>query len=629
MINTRLLRKTWPLAVAGAFMLTSTSASAQQCQSLVWSDEFEGSSLDLNNWEPMIGDGCSYGICGWGNNELQYYTAENATVSHGTLKITAKKERVKASGYTSARLRTANMPNSGEWTHGRFEARIKLPVGAGLWPAFWMLPTDPDVGWPMSGEIDIMESKGQASMLASGTIHYGDPWPDNRWSGGHILSQPGKWSDNFHTYAVEWSPYEIRWYLDDILYSTKTPDDMEDSTWWTFENYRYHFLLNVAVGGSLGGPVDDSIFPVTMETDWVRVYDMGQPSVDGPNIVKPNEVASYSVVDENGSNSSYSWSVPAGATLTGSGSSVQVDFSGASAGNVSVTVTNSCGTRELVVPVFVEPTLSMETMLDNFGDTRTLNYTYHDGTFNVANGVLTYTRNPEAQWDVIAADTNAITDAGPLVAGHKAFVMDINNTDPALVGKVISIQLEDSSVATSDNFPSGRHSRYDAKIEHANGWQTLRFRLGDRLDGLMADTAVNSMVMLIDPNAFTSDTYVIDNIGILGDGGSEPPPEEEASATVVTSVTTGTQSASKGQKYGTATVTVTDDLGSPVAGATVTGTFSGTWNESGSAVTNADGVASFVTSTAAKGKVAVNFCVDDVTGTTYPLDPAASTGMCQ
>jgi beta-glucanase (GH16 family)/PKD repeat protein len=701
------------LALTAALTIGSASVAAQQCQNLIWSDEFEGGSLDTSKWEAQIGDGCDIGLCGWGNNELQYYKAENATVENGVLSITAKKERTKSLTYSSARLRTANMPNSGQWTNGRFEARIKLPKGQGLWPAFWMLPTDPDVDWPMSGEIDIMESTGQASMLAHGTIHYGDPWPDNSFTGAHILSQPGPWSDDFHVYAVEWTPYEMRWYLDDILYSVKTPADMGNPDWWSFENYQYHFLLNVAVGGTWGGTPDDSIFPVSMEVDYVRVYDTGQPSIDGPHIVGPDEVATYSVVGENATDSTYSWSVPQGAVLSGSGSTVSVDYTNATAGTLSVDISNSCGSHSLSVDLFIEPDHPVETVLDDFDGNSQLTYTYFDGSFNVVNGVLVYTRNSETQWDVIAADTSAVPDVAPFVTGDKAFTMDFENTDPALVGKQILIQLENSNTATPDNYPTGRHSKYEAFIEHANGWQTLRFRMADRIDGTTADTDVNALIILIDPDSFNGDTYTIDNINILGSGGTTtntPPTASftfscsglscdfdasassdsdgtlqsyqwdlgdgntasgslvshsyasagdytvsltvtdnggatdvsqslvsvtdssggDATSAVVSSVVTGTQNAAKGAKYGTATVTLTDNLGNPLAGASVTGNFSGTWNETPTGTTASDGTVTLVTSTTAQGGVTVNFCVSSVeTNNTLVFDSSNSTGLCQ
>ena len=123
-----------------ALLLLSGAASAQQCPANVpvFADEFNGTALDLAKWEVMVGDDCSYGLCGWGNNELQSYQAANATVANGLLTITAKKERIGSKNYSSARLRTLNL--GGQWTHGRFEARIKTVAGRGLRPAFWMVP---------------------------------------------------------------------------------------------------------------------------------------------------------------------------------------------------------------------------------------------------------------------------------------------------------------------------------------------------------------------------------------------------------------------------------------------------------------------------------------------------------
>ncbi len=390
--------------------IVSNTSFGGQCQNPtpVWSDEFNGTSLDTTKWEVMTGDGCSYGVCGWGNNELQSYEAANNTVSNGVLTITAKKQRVKAKNYTSGRIRTANMPNGGQWTNGRFEARIKLPNGTGMWPAFWMLPTDPTEGWPISGEIDILEATGQADMFAFGTIHYGQPWPDNEWTSGRILKQPDSWSADFHEYAVEWEPNEIRWYVDDILYSVKTPSDMSDPSYWTFENYQYHFLLNLAVGGSIGGVVDDSMLPQTMEVDYVRVYDFGQPSLKGEHIVEPNSSVTYQVVDEAGTGSSYAWTSPTGETS--SSNSLTVNW-GTTSGPVTVAVTNSCGTENLVMDVHVSPELVQETILDDFDSNRNLSYTTWTGTFEPS------TANPAIMkylMGINMADTDPLIKAASL-----------------------------------------------------------------------------------------------------------------------------------------------------------------------------------------------------------------------
>jgi len=193
-----------------------------QCPQIIWQDEFDGTTLDLSKWSYQTGDGCdiSPDLCGWGNNELQWYQSQNAEVSDGTLKITAKRENSNGRNYTSARLRTIDQ---GDWTYGRFEARIKLPTGRGLWPAFWMLPTDEVYGgWPQSGEIDIMELIGSEPATVHGTIHFGQPWPNNRQSGESYKLHTGQFADDFHEFAVEWEPGEIRWYVDGYLYSSKT-----------------------------------------------------------------------------------------------------------------------------------------------------------------------------------------------------------------------------------------------------------------------------------------------------------------------------------------------------------------------------------------------------------------------
>lgn len=256
-------------------LLAACAASAHAQWELYWQDEFDGSQLDLSNWEPMIGNGQDYGIPGWGNNELQYYTntASNIAVSGGTLKITARRQNFGGQAYTSARLRTANRVDF-KW--GRIEGRMKLPSTRGIWPAFWMLPTgSPYGGWASSGEIDIMESVNQADRIY-GTIHHGAPWPNNT-QGGADFADGTDFSENFHVYTVEWDPNQIRWYLDGRLYGTRSSNQ-----WFSTSapnnprapfDHEFHLLLNVAVGGNFpGNPDGTSQFPQTLEVDYVRVY---------------------------------------------------------------------------------------------------------------------------------------------------------------------------------------------------------------------------------------------------------------------------------------------------------------------------------------------------------------------
>ena len=244
----------------------------QNC-TLVWSDEFDGTAVDTTKWEFMIGDGSAFGIPGWGNNELQYYRSQNATVANGELTITARQEWFGGKQYTSARLRTINRA---DFTYGRFEMRAKLPTGQGMWPAFWMLPTNsPYGGWAAGGEIDIMEMVGNQPDTIHGTIHYGGPWPENTRSGASTNLAPGTGTD-WHTYAVEWDQGIIRWFVDGQLYSTRTSWYSTNGSFPAPFDVDFHMLLNLAVGGDWPGPPNGSTqFPQEYVIDYVRVYQEG------------------------------------------------------------------------------------------------------------------------------------------------------------------------------------------------------------------------------------------------------------------------------------------------------------------------------------------------------------------
>jgi len=230
---------------------------------LDWSDEFDGDTLDRGKWVAETGGH------GWGNKELQFYTGrpENLRVAGGLLVIEARKEKYGEHAYTSARIKTAGLF---ERMHGRFEARIKLPQGQGIWPAFWMLGADiGKAGWPRSGEIDIMENIGKEPSLVHGTLH-GPGYSGDRAFGKPSRLAGARYADDFHLFAVEWEPGEIRWYRDGIHYHTARPALVKGE--WVFE-HPFFMLLNLAVGGQWpGNPDRTTMLPQRMLVDYVRVY---------------------------------------------------------------------------------------------------------------------------------------------------------------------------------------------------------------------------------------------------------------------------------------------------------------------------------------------------------------------
>ncbi|MBE0697599.1 MAG: family 16 glycosylhydrolase, partial [Anaerolineaceae bacterium] len=260
---------------------TQASPKGSSIWKLIWSDEFNakaGTPANSSVWGQEIGDGTVNGIPGWGNDELEYYTSGTANVAtdgKGNLRIITKA----ADGslmcyygpcqYTSARLFTQDRF---EVAYGRVEARVKVPRGSGLWPAFWMLGTDIDqVNWPQAGEIDIMENVGRLPNQIFGTLH--GPGYSGGQSYGNIYDLGKPVADDYHTFAVEWQPDKIVWLIDGIQYFTATPQDASlQGKQWVF-NHPFYMLLNVAVGGNFGGAVGtDTTFPQSTLVDYVRLY---------------------------------------------------------------------------------------------------------------------------------------------------------------------------------------------------------------------------------------------------------------------------------------------------------------------------------------------------------------------
>jgi len=277
------MKKNWFRAAIG--LLLAVPAWCHADWQLAWSDEFnqpDGSSPASTNWNFDIGNG------GWGNGELEYYTSRtnNARIVGGQLVIEADQESYGGSSYTSARLLTKG---KWSWTYGRMEARIKIPRGQGIWPAFWMLGTNIDsVGWPTCGEIDIMENIGKTSDQGTchGTIH--GPQSGGDYNGGsgvggtYTLPGGAALADAFHIYAVEWTTNQIQWFVDTNLYFTATPASLPTGSTWVFTQPQF-LLLNVAVGGGWpGNPDGTTTFPQQMLVDYVRVYKYVPPVPSAP-----------------------------------------------------------------------------------------------------------------------------------------------------------------------------------------------------------------------------------------------------------------------------------------------------------------------------------------------------------
>ncbi len=244
---------------------------------LSWSDEFDGPAGGPVDGAKWVAD---TGGHGWGNQERQYYTTRTENVSlngDGHLVITARSEPPDspyrcwygACGYSSARLKTKGRF---EPTYGRVEARIRIPRGQGIWPAFWMLGADIDqVGWPRCGEIDVLENIGREPAVVHGTMH-GPGYSGGNSIGGTYRLATTSFADDYHVFAVEWTPGEIRWFVDGRQYHRTTPADLPPGAAWVFD-HSFFLLLNVAVGGGWPGDPDAStVLPQQMLVDYVRVY---------------------------------------------------------------------------------------------------------------------------------------------------------------------------------------------------------------------------------------------------------------------------------------------------------------------------------------------------------------------
>lgn len=512
----------------------SIQQSFSQCGQLVWSDEFDGTSIDQNKWAFDLGNGCP-STCGWGNAELQSYTnsASNVRLNNGKLEIEAKWEG--GSTYTSARLTTKNKHS---WKYGRFEMRARIPSGTGIWPAFWMLPVNGT--WPLTGEIDIMEMRGDEIQKTTGTLHYGDFYPANRHDGDDywLPQEQGTFEDDFHIFAVEWEAGEIRWYLDGNLFKTETknPNSLNptsNNNPWPWDDNEFYLILNLAIGGPQT-PFTGSQNPsfgnsALMEVDYVRVFDSPQPniSISGPAKAFEMDVIQYSVPTN--PNENYTWSVPAGATITqGQGTNqISIDWGTSNGGDVEIQIQHLAGATcpgntffyTRAVEVFdnscafnFESFDNPATMVSGFrtGDYSEVNNPGSNG-INSSSLVGKYVRNGGEQYDVLIFENGLLDPAADYTGGNKVFKMDINTDAP--IGTVIELQIGNIDY-TAGGFPNGVHSIYAGVTKTQNQWETITFTHTQSPDpnGATYANNLNRIIALFAPNTFTGNTYHFDNL---------------------------------------------------------------------------------------------------------------------
>ncbi len=253
----------------GSELYTSTERDEYY---LIWEEDFNDNSLDLSKWNIVTGDGCPE-LCGWGNNELQFYTEneENIRVENGHLIIEAHKQGIDKYDFTSAKITTQGKES---FKYGKIEVRARLPYGKGTWPAVWLLPEkgDSSITWPNAGEIDIMEHVGYNQGIIYGTVHTKsyNGMLETQLHDSIYIKEP---HNQFHVYAMEWSEDALIWFVDDVPYHRLERSDVAEED-WPFNDFRYHIIINLAVGGNWGGRrgIDHDIWPQKLTIDYVKYY---------------------------------------------------------------------------------------------------------------------------------------------------------------------------------------------------------------------------------------------------------------------------------------------------------------------------------------------------------------------
>lgn len=444
------------LVVLCLFILKTSGQN--NCKVLVWADEFNGTSLDRTKWTPEV-DGS-----GGGNGELQYYAdrPENIQVSSGTLKIIAKREAYLGKAYTSARLNTKNLA---DFQYGSFEARMKLPVIKGIWPAFWMLPTENYYGvWPLSGELDIMELIGTDPKTVWATPHTHKACV-HVWNSKHYTLTSGTFADAFHVFKMDWSPDTVKFYTDNVLYQKIVRQNFADTAW--VYDKPFHVLLNLAVGGQWPGSPDPSPAPFPdqiMEVDYVRVYQLKKDiQIKGTSFLPFCSTVNYSVPAL--SSTTYRWLLPSNTSFSGQNTAaIQANWK-LYDGTIKLAISDGCGTDTVRKAVTLTNDLFENGNFENgfaaWKSNRTNNTCFNIVTTAAPQGskyasiqVPATTTNP---WDIQLSRAVPLTSAVSYTLSFKARA---NNT---------TTQVLNVSFIRSDNFSLISQKQFTLNTT----WQTI------------------------------------------------------------------------------------------------------------------------------------------------------------
>lgn len=486
---------------------------------LRWSDEFNGTSLDTTYWQYQLGDGCP-DLCGWGNGESQYYQKSAVVVEGGLLKIKAKKEVIGSSFYSSGRIRTMN---KFDFASGKIEVRARMPVGRGYWPAVWFLPTENYYGiWPLSGEIDMLEGKGQEPNNTYGTIHYGAHTPNNKYTGTTYTLPSGSFTSDFHKYGLVWKNDTIQWLVDDVVYATKTRANLPDF-WWPYDR-NFHCLINLAVGGNfLGYPDATTPDTATMQVDYIRVYqNLDDLFISGPAAVMRLEKQKEFYI-QNIPGATYDWEVSNGFTITQGKQTYKskIDW-GFKSDSVHVNVTYNGKTSRISKYVLALPD-TCKGIIDNAENIKSIYWVGGSGTYkssvvnpakepmNNSNTCNRYYRSGGAQYDAMALFSDLIHHAQDFESGKLILKMKVYTTAP--IGTQVNINLENYALSKSD-YPIGRRCVLQAVTKQSRAWEELSFKLILRPDVNMSEASIDQLVVLFAPNTTSSDVYYFDDFSI-------------------------------------------------------------------------------------------------------------------